>query len=271
MACVYWIHLPGHKDVSSEGYVGFTTQALKRRLRCHKTNHRIQSYVISEAIRKYGWDTLIVDEVFVGSMQECLAKERELRPRPYIGWNIAVGGEATQIGRPQTEEHRRKISAALKGIPRTPEWRRNSSLAHRGLKQKPHVVELMRARMTGTRLSEELKRKISIKAMGHRRNVGRPLSEAHKKRISESRTGKCSEALLLANRRTGAALRGTKLPLEVLQKIRRAKSQVLECPHCYTLGKAGGMQRHHMANCASSLLWTTWGSAFYTSEIANAA
>jgi hypothetical protein len=47
--------------------------------------------------------------VFRGPRNEALAREAQLRPRPYIGWNIGVGGFANGSG--------------LKGVSRPPEIR----------------------------------------------------------------------------------------------------------------------------------------------------
>ena len=91
---VYWIHLPEHIDIRSEGYVGITNN-LKERFGRHKATarnvNRQRSVHLENAINKY--PDLIYDTV----MQDCemeLAQliELELRPLPNIGWNIAIGG-----------------------------------------------------------------------------------------------------------------------------------------------------------------------------------
>jgi hypothetical protein len=53
--------------------------------------------------------------IFRGSQKQAYALEAKLRPRPYIGWNIGVGGFANGGG--------------LKGIPKSPEQRAKQSAA----------------------------------------------------------------------------------------------------------------------------------------------
>lgn len=88
--CVYWVRTNTATDITLEGYVGITVY-FDRRMEQHKKCVS-GSYMLYNAIRKYGWDSLDKSIVAIGSIQYCLDIERKLRPTKRIGWNIAVGG-----------------------------------------------------------------------------------------------------------------------------------------------------------------------------------
>ena len=77
---VYWAHMKG-MNLLTDGYVGVTRMPLEERLKFHDKNNRFP----------VGYS---VEVIFEGTEEECLAKEFELRPREWIGWNIAKGGQA---------------------------------------------------------------------------------------------------------------------------------------------------------------------------------
>ena len=89
MTKVYWIRHIKHNDVLSEGYVGITNN-LDVRLKYHterNTNKKLRN-----AINKYG-DEIIVDVLYEYDTEEAaIQKEEELRPKEFIGWNLAPGG-----------------------------------------------------------------------------------------------------------------------------------------------------------------------------------
>ena len=76
--------------------------------------------------------------IFRGSRKEALALEAKLRPRPYIGWNIGVGGFADGRGLrgiPRPSSLRAAISASAKLRYADPkEHERTSKAVKRGLK-----------------------------------------------------------------------------------------------------------------------------------------
>ena len=111
MYCVYWIRLPEHTDVSTEGYVGITKN-LKERIRSHKKNRR--KTVLTSAAKKYSWESFVVDVVYENlSLQEALSTEAALRPDQRIGWNCQRGGELGVEGSwYDIEQNRQKHSEA---------------------------------------------------------------------------------------------------------------------------------------------------------------
>jgi predicted GIY-YIG superfamily endonuclease len=91
MYCVYWIRREDYTDPSATGYIGITSN-LTSRLKSHKKNRRKTPFTM--AIKKYGWETLIVDILHENlTIQEALSIENTLRPEQRIGWNCQRGGE----------------------------------------------------------------------------------------------------------------------------------------------------------------------------------
>jgi hypothetical protein len=84
---VYWIRKTTQTNITTEGYVGITSN-FQRRIDYHM-NYCYNNPRLKRAIKKYD---VVVDLVFEGNEQECKDKEKSLRPQRNIGWNIAEGG-----------------------------------------------------------------------------------------------------------------------------------------------------------------------------------
>lgn len=106
---VYWIHYPEEKDVSTQGYVGVSTN-LNKRVKMHKTGHG--NIIVERCFKKR--EDIIVAVIYEGTEDECYNREKLLRPIPRIGWNIAEGGSKppSPLG---DKERSRKTSESLKG------------------------------------------------------------------------------------------------------------------------------------------------------------
>ena len=83
------------------GYIGVSSR-WPQRLHRHKSGKHF-------CAKNVCWQIL-----YEGTEQGCLALEKKLRPRPYIGWNIAAGGG--------------HLEGHLKGIPKSLEWRAQMSI-----------------------------------------------------------------------------------------------------------------------------------------------
>lgn len=121
MHYIYWIKKKDHSDILSEGYIGYSNNP-KRRFEEHKkSNSRL-----GNSIRKYRDSIdLIVLHKF-DSEEQALKKEKELRPKPKIGWNIAQGGQCP----PDIKNDlltRQKISNTLKQKGITPYCKKTHS------------------------------------------------------------------------------------------------------------------------------------------------
>jgi group I intron endonuclease len=154
---VYWIHLPEQTNVAVEGYVGIAMN-FEQRMFAHKSCAKIgKEQTLYKAIRKYGWDNLVKEIILISNENYCLEIEKKLRPTPRIGWNIAIGGEASGShlkGIKQSEQHLANRRKALVG--------RVS-----GMKGKTH--------------SEDAKEKT------RQANLGKVFTEASKKKLAASK------------------------------------------------------------------------------------
>lgn len=95
MCYVYWIRLPEHTDINTQGYVGVTSTNFRDRWNAHKQwasqpftqgNERLYDALNNS-------HQLIYEVVFYSfCYEECLELEEKYRPERYIGWNKAKGG-----------------------------------------------------------------------------------------------------------------------------------------------------------------------------------
>jgi len=83
--CVYWIRLPEHTDITKEGYVGITNN-FEVRMHQHRENERNKKVFEN-------FDKAICSIILIGDRSYCREVEQKLRPKPYIGWNNAIGGD----------------------------------------------------------------------------------------------------------------------------------------------------------------------------------
>lgn len=89
MAIVYWIHRNLiHTDPKTEGYIGITSRTKEDRYEEHlryTTNKHLRN-----ALAVYR--DIVISELHVGDLQDCLDMEEAYRPTAGIGWNLAPGG-----------------------------------------------------------------------------------------------------------------------------------------------------------------------------------
>lgn len=124
MAEVYWIHLPEHTDMFSEGYIGITSHTAERRFKSHVKESKRSSrkkYRIHNAIAKY-MESIIVETLVICSMEYATELEQKLRPLPKIGWNTLAGGQNVKLLRDaktnmnHSEESKKKMSEIHKRL-----------------------------------------------------------------------------------------------------------------------------------------------------------
>lgn len=148
MAEVYWIHLPEHTDMFTQGYIGVTSKTAEERFKSHinaANLNKKKHLKISYAIKKYGAENLIVETLVICSDDYALDLELKLRPTSNIGWNLAPGGSKPPVRKgPMNAEFSRKISERTKGVPKSEETKRKISET-----------------LTGTKLPQEVKERIS--------------------------------------------------------------------------------------------------------------
>lgn len=114
---VYWIRLPKHTDVFSQGYVGFTSRTPEIRWKQHSFDHnkpsRASSTKLYNSMKKYGVENFIVETLCIGNKEYCLWLEKKLRPAEQIGLNIVTGGEAWRAGTTVSQEEIEKRRTSL--------------------------------------------------------------------------------------------------------------------------------------------------------------
>jgi predicted GIY-YIG superfamily endonuclease len=113
MYYIYWIKRKNYDDFMTEGYIGFSSN-VKERFKSHSRNNSR----VGNAIRKY--DDIVVEKIFeFENEKDALDKEKELRPKKYIGWNIAIGGQKPPEIKNDLDT-KRKISKAIKKLKMCP-------------------------------------------------------------------------------------------------------------------------------------------------------
>ncbi len=160
---VYWISIPEHTDMFSQGYIGITTRDVRVRFSEHKATAKSGRAILSKAIGKYK-DKINIQVILVSSEDYCKDIEKKLRPTERIGWNTVSGGGKPPLFREHSEESKKKIGVASKG--------------------NKHNI--------GRVLSEETKAKIS-KSSSLRKypdRVRKPHSEETKAKMSASKTAR---------------------------------------------------------------------------------
>ena len=128
--------------INEKRYIGITSQELNQRFRNGKGYKSSPHF--NYAIKKYGWDSF-EHQILFSDLSEVDAKEKEIEmiaiyntTNPDFGYNITPGGEGYSgkdnpwFGRHHTEQSRRKMSEARKGIPKTEEWKKKISESNKG-------------------------------------------------------------------------------------------------------------------------------------------
>lgn len=189
MAFVYWIHLPEHTDMFSEGYVGFTNGTVEKRWKQHISDSKRSPHVMFyKALKKYQ-DKLIIDTLVEGAAEYCLDLEYKLRPSEKIGWNTFTGGSKGSLGVKRSKESCEKHSMAISGENHH-NWGKKipKSQIEKGLKTRKGNFSGV-SESTREKLSKANKGK--IRSTEARENISKGLkgvkkSEDHKQLISKS-------------------------------------------------------------------------------------
>ena len=91
-AYVYWLHLPEHNNMFSEGYIGVSVNP-KKRLYEHKRSIDKNTHPNPHIINAFGkYEEIIFSILVEGSQEYCYYIESKLREKENIGWNITMGG-----------------------------------------------------------------------------------------------------------------------------------------------------------------------------------
>lgn len=169
--------------VNKKRYVGVTSHSVERRWYHHTAAARNgSSQVLHRAIRSYGedeWEMITIQTC--SSVEHMYEREKFWIERlgTHVslgkGYNVSWGGEASGAGWHHTEEHRVKMSGAMKGVPQR----------KRGPMSDEHKAKISVAN-TGRKLTSETRTKMSAARMGKKYG---PMSEENK---AKHRGKKCT-------------------------------------------------------------------------------
>lgn len=113
---VYHIAPTGEENLS-KGYIGITVDP-DRRWKAHKRKvHNGGTHNVYDFIRQVGLDNVefrVVEEYH--DIHEAYAREEELRPTVYMGWNESIGGVTANMGVPV--EYQGQTYSSVSGMAR---------------------------------------------------------------------------------------------------------------------------------------------------------
>lgn len=148
---------------------------------------------MKSAIKKYGRDSFTREILFIFDTQEEAYKlEETIITQEFldsgVSYNIALGGKGVRIDHPPfTKQHRERISKSKKGIPMKEETKRKISLANSGPNHPLFGKTGPEHPMYQKPLTEEHKKKISESLSGENSYMyGKHHSEESKQKMSES-------------------------------------------------------------------------------------
>jgi predicted GIY-YIG superfamily endonuclease len=217
---VYWIHHPEHTDMLTQGYIGVSSD-ISRRWESHK--NRTQNGRLKNAIKSYGWDTLVKKVILIADRWYCLMVEAKLRSADNIGWNHASGGGCPPDA--TGNKYRAGMSPYNKGVPWSDEVRAKISASKLG------TVPWNK----GGKTSDEAKAKQSLAKIGKTSpRKGKTHSEASIEKMRVAHKGKTYTEAAKTN------MSKSKTGL---------KQEIVVCPHCEKVGGKQTMGRWHFNNC----------------------
>lgn len=173
-------------------YFGQTIRLVEERWERHIQESRSGSnYKFHRAIRKYGEENFLVEEVLTVSAptKDALKAKLDYIEIRFIrkfdtfrnGYNMTLGGEG-QFGRIFSEESRRKMSESAKKRC-TDKFRKEKSMLMNKLRENKSFVKKQCAASKIALLNPEVQKKLGI---GRR---GRPFSKEHRRKIGQAVSG----------------------------------------------------------------------------------
>lgn len=216
-------------SVNGKIYIGKTTYDLRKRKWMHHSasKRKIDNSYFHKAIRKYGTESFIWEEIDSASTEEDLNK-LEIKhiaeyKEKYPIYNLTAGGEGS-TGYRHSVEAKREMSKRRKGKPLGPfteEHRENLRKANLGKKHtKEHREKVSKSlignkRCVGFKKSPESIEKFRRSHSGEKNwNYGKHLSDETKEKIAATKRGKPSWA------------KGKKFTKEHCENISKAKKNI---------------------------------------------
>ena len=158
---IYWARHRDHTDINTQGYIGVSVDLERREDEHRNSNSCIKFH---NALKKYGDEVVFEVVNSFDDPDHAYWLEQYIRPKPDIGWNLAVGGlggskgpqseetiekrSKSMLGKntgkklsPRTDEHKEKLRKANLGKVFTEEHKNNMSKAKLGVKKGPQSEE----------------------------------------------------------------------------------------------------------------------------------
>ena len=215
---VYWIRCTDHTDMFSQGYIGVSKHTQRRFVEHQKKSENPH---LKNAIKKYGWDTLVKTEILIAEEDYCLEIETKLRPNKSIGWNINAGGGLPPVLIGQT---------ALIG---TTPWNKGKKYGAETCKKISDAVKLA--------MQNPDRKEISRKLLLGKPSLAKGLkhTEETRAKMSKAKIGKPSK------------FKGVPAtPEQIATIVANVRAYSWTCPHCQTAGYGrGAANRWHFNNC----------------------
>lgn len=146
---------------SRKSYIGFTSVSLHERWKKHiynwrwsrKNNRRATHTKLAYALDKYPPEQWLVETIYEGEDKDHALLMEMILIEQYNtvadGYNILPGGGRTSAGLKLSDEHKRRISEAKKGVPQTEEAKRARAAGLRGHKQSAETIEKRVSKIRG--------------------------------------------------------------------------------------------------------------------------
>jgi predicted GIY-YIG superfamily endonuclease len=114
---LYWIKYPKHQNPNLEGYIGITSQSIKKRFNDHKHNNKNKH--LKNRCRQENVEVVCLKDNL--DKEEARILEEKYRPSENIGWNINRGGDL-----PPSRKGKISPKSLLKGDDRTEKQKQGS-------------------------------------------------------------------------------------------------------------------------------------------------
>lgn len=240
--------------VDGKIYIGQTVQTLWRRRRAHENLSAKPSTYFHRALAKHGFSNFAWEIVDTCESKEVLHTREQHWINQFAcmapaGYNSAEGGK----GGAYTEEHKKRISEALKGRDVSPETREKMRRLMTGKKLSPSHIETLKSKVGeknhffGRAHSEETRKQIGEKSKGRNWATGMKAgswSDADRSVILECYFQKMSNKDMIATHleRTGRKI-GIKALMRVFRELGLHISEVR--------GRRGLIERHAFIESSS--------------------
>jgi hypothetical protein len=150
---LYWIRLPEHTDITTQGYIGITGQTVTKRFNQHRNSARRSKARKKSEFKQalINGTELIVETLVISDYAYIKNLERLLRPESNIGWNKAFGGasvaESLQFSRESQKQamrdHWKEFDHPFKF---QKPWRFSQAKNNRHLWEKaPEIIEMIKS------------------------------------------------------------------------------------------------------------------------------